>query len=85
MVDVAKLQARLSGVSADFQCRDSLAHAVSSSRQRYHTVVVEAPLDQQADAGHCQNLARSFDENIMVPARAHEAFSRGGIGVIVRG
>ena len=73
-VDVAKLQARLSGVSADFQCRDSLAHAVSSSRRRYRTVVVEAPLDQQADARHCQDLARSFDENIMVPARAHEAF-----------
>lgn len=73
VVDVAKLQAQLSGVSADFQCRDSLAHAASSS-QRYRTVVVEAPLDQQADAGHCQDLARSFDENIMVPARAHEAF-----------
>lgn len=73
-VDVAKLQAQLSGLSANFQCRDSLAHAVSSSRQRYRTVVVEAPLDQQADAGHCQNLARSFDENIMVPARSHEAF-----------
>lgn len=73
-VDVAKLQARLLGVTADFRCRDSLAHAVSSSRQRYRTVVVEAPLNQQADTGHCQNLARSFDENIMVPARAHEAF-----------
>lgn len=74
VVDVAKLQAQLSGVSADFQCRDSLAHAASSSRRRYRTVVVEAPLDQQADAEHCQDLARSFGENIMVPARAHEAF-----------
>lgn len=72
-VDVAKLQAQLSGVSADFQCRDSLAHAVSS-QHRYRTVVVEAPLDQQADAEHCHNLAQVFDKDVTVPARSHEAF-----------
>lgn len=72
-VDVAKLQAQLSGVSADFQCRDSLAHAVSS-QHRYHTVVVEAPLDQQVNAKHCHNLAQVFDKDVTVPARSHEAF-----------
>ena len=72
-VDVAKLQAQLSGVSADFQCRDSLAHAVSS-QHRYRTVVAEAPLDQQINAKHCQDLAQVFDKDVTVPARSHEAF-----------
>ena len=72
-VDVAKLQAQLSGVSADFQCRDSLAHAVSS-QHRYRTVVVETPLDQQVNAKHCHNLAQVFDKDVTVPARSHEAF-----------